>query len=364
MIRYTLKYMVIILALLVNTRDAEACTAITLIAEDGSLVQGRTLEWGAFYTHSKLLIIPRGTDLSGVTPDGKPGLPWKTTYGVLGVNSMDRSDYTDGLNEKGLAVSLLYLSGYAKYQPYDPLKAHLSISQSQLATWILTSFATTDEVREMLPNIRVVPVPEAEIGGIPAPFHFLVSDQSGKTIVIEYTEGKLHIYDNKVGVMTNSPEFPWHLKNLGNYVTHSIKPVKPMKVGDMEIRPLGVGSGLLGLPGDFTPPSRFIRAAAFRNTVPELATGARAIEEAFRILNNFDIPIGTLGEDSHDPSVLGDTQWTGVMDTQSLRYYYRTMYNHRIRVVDLKAIDFNKPGIRFKSLDEKQKQDYEVIEIE
>ena len=164
--------------------------------------------------------------------------------------------------------------------------------------------------------------------------------------------------------MTNSPEFPWHLANLGNYVRHSIAPVESMMVGDQTVRPNGAGSGLLGLPGDYTPPSRFVRAVALRNTVPPLKTGARAVEETFRILNNFDIPIGSMGEESHGPSMLGHTQWTNAMDTKSLRYYYRTMFNHRIRVVDLKTIDFSKSGIRSQPLDPERKQDYKTVDIE
>jgi choloylglycine hydrolase len=165
-------------------------------------------------------------------------------------------------------------------------------------------------------------------------------------------------------VLTNSPDYPWHLINLGNYVTHSTKPVESMTIGELEVTPLGAGSGMLGLPGDYTPPSRFIRAAALRNTVPPLKTGARAVEEVFRILNNFDIPTGSMGVDEEDPSILGDTQWTSVADTQALLYYYRTMNNHRIRVVDLKAIDFSKGEIRSQPLDPELEQDYQKVVVE
>ena len=322
------------------------------------------MEWGAFDMGSELLVIPREFESLGVTPDGKEGLRWKAKYGVVGINGLGHPIYTDGINEKGLAVSVLYLPGFAKYQPYDAEKASVSISQSQVSNWILTSCGSIADVRVKLPRIRVVPVGEESLDGIPAPLHFLVTDQSGKTIVIEYTAEKLHIYENQVGVLTNSPPFPWHITNLSNYVGLGTKEAKPIQVGELEVKPLGAGSGMLGLPGDYTPPSRFVRAAAMRNTVPNLKTGERAIAEAFRILNNFDIPIGTMGgSHAHGPDLLGDTQWTSAMNTKTRKYYYRTMHNHRIRVVDLDGIDFDKKTLVKLPLDIEKEQDYKAVDL-
>lgn len=350
-------------ALMSGGVSAIACTAITLLAEDGSYVQARTMEWGAFDMQPELMVVPRGFSFAGVTPDEIPGLAWEAKYGAAGVNGLGRPDFTDGMNERGLAVSVLYLPGYAKYQPYEAERASQSISQTQLAMWLLTSCATVEDIRKQLPKIRVVPVGEEALGGIPAPLHQMVTDRTGKSIVIEYTKGKLNIYDNPVGVLTNSPEFPWHLTNLNNYVGLGVSESNPQKVGDLELRPLGAGSGMLGLPGDYTPPSRFVRAVAMRNSVPPLQDGERAIAEAFRILNNFDIPIGTMGG-AHDPAILGDTQWTSAMDTKSLRYYYRTMHNHRIRVVQLSDLKFDKSKITRQSLDAKKAQDYETASVD
>ncbi len=92
--------------------------------------------------------------------------------------------------------------------------------------------------------------------------HMMVTDRSGKVIVIEYLEGKLKITDNPVRVLTNAPSFDWHLTNLRNYVNLSEKPYTSKRIGELTIEPLGGGSGLLGMPGDITPPSRFIRAVA------------------------------------------------------------------------------------------------------
>ena len=93
------------------------------------------------------------------------------------------------------------------------------------------------------------------------PFHYVVYDAAGASIAIEPIGGKLKIYDNPLGVMTNSPTFDWHMTNLRNYIALNPRNVPPLKIDGMTFRQFGEGSGMLGLPGDTTPPSRFVRAA-------------------------------------------------------------------------------------------------------
>lgn len=365
--KWTLDYLtvfgrfVVMIVAIASWQKAEACTGITLKAEDGSVIQARTMEWGAFDFRSEVMVTPRGLHLQSITPDGKPGLKWKSKYGVIGLNALQKPIYTDGFNEKGLSVSVLYLPDYAEYQAYDPKQAGESLDPIDLSMWLLTNFMTVDEVREGLPKVRVVPIPVKELGGITAPLHFLVSDATGKTIVIEYTKGERHIYDNPVGVLTNAPEFPWHLTNLSNYLGLQPQPWKPVKVGDLEVKPLGAGTGMLGLPGDFSPPSRFVRAVALRNTVRPLANGEDAALEAFRILNSFDIPLGAV--DAPGKDIMGSTIWTSAMDTKALRYYFRTQYNSRLRVVDLKAVDLAKDKITYVPIDPEKKQDFDRVAV-
>lgn len=355
----------ILLALLSpESTDAHSdCTGITLTSTNGALIHARTMEWGAFNIKPELLVYPRNYKFEGQLPIDEPGMKWEGKYGFVGINALGDNRVADGLNEKGLAVSVLYLPGYASYQPFDSTAIDSCISPSEFALLLLSSCASVEEVRALLPEVRVVPKPENELGGITAPFHYMVSDKLGNSIIVEYTDEQLHIYDNAVGVLTNSPEYPWHLTNLKNYITLKTDEADPIKVGELMLKPFGSGSGMLGLPGDYTPPSRFIRATAMRNSAVPLDNGERAISEAFRILNNFDIPIGTMGG-NHDPSVLGDTQYTTAADTKSLCYYYRTMNNHRIRVVDLKTIDFTGNELIRRPLDIEKAQDYEFLEIQ
>ena len=155
---------------------APACTSIALIAEDGTALYGRTMEWGAFDLNSRLVIVPRGYAFQGHTPDGKPGYRWTARYGVVGLDALEKDFLTDGMNEKGLVVGVLYLPGFAEFQPYDPALANISMSSAELANFVLAEFATVDEVREGLRKIRVVPVVEPSLGG-PPPLHWTVIDK-------------------------------------------------------------------------------------------------------------------------------------------------------------------------------------------
>ena len=124
---------------------------------------------------------------------------------------------------------------------------------------------------------------------------------------------------------------------------------------------MGGGSGLLGLPGDFTPPSRFVRAAFFQTTAPQRATAFESILQCFQILNNFDIPIGTQYANGDAPAdIPSATQWTAATDMAHRKLYYRTMYNSTVRSIDLRGIDFSKVKYQVKPLDTVKPQ---VIEV-
>ena len=106
----------------------------------------------------------------------------------------------------------------------------------------------------------------------PLPLHHIVSDATGASIVMEYMDGQLSVTDNKVGAMTNSPGYDWHLLNLRNYANLTPQAARPREIDGVSLAPFGAGSGMLGLPGDFTPPSRFVRAVAFVNKRPTPST--------------------------------------------------------------------------------------------
>ncbi len=152
--------------------------------------------------------------------------------------------------------------------------------------------------------------------------------KTGNSIVVEPVEGELKVFDNPTGIMTNSPGFEWHITNLRNYV--NLSPVNKDSAEALEetVNSFGQGSGWLGLPGDPTPPSRFIRAASFVASVKTGETADDALRATKHVLNNFDIPAGWIqpgaaqqgGEDSADDY----TQWSVMADIKNGSYYVRS----------------------------------------
>lgn len=349
-----------------NFKTASACTSLTLKAEDGAIVYGRTMEWGAFDLNSRVSIIPRGYRFTSHTPDEKAGHSWETKYGVVGLDALEKDILTDGMNEKGLVVGVLLFPGFCEYQAYDPTQADISINNLELANYILTKFATVDEVREGLQEIKVVAVEEPAFDG-EVPVHFTVIEPSGKAIVIQYMKGGLNIFDNPLRVLTNAPSFDWHMTNLRNYINLSAIAWPAKKLDNVDFAPIGAGSGFLGLPGDFTPPSRFIRAVTFTQTARKVPDGNEAVYEVLRIMDNFNLPLGAAEGSDHedDPKLLegmrSSSIWTSSADSKNLKYYYHTQHNRKLRMVDLKKIDFSKNKIIRITLDDKKEQEIEDV---
>jgi choloylglycine hydrolase len=322
-----------------------ACTGISLRAADGSVVVARTVEWAlSDAAHDRLMVVPRRHAFVGTTPDGTAGMRWEGRYGFVTMTAYGQPFGPDGMNEAGLYVGMYYLPGFAEYAPHLPAEAARALSVGDFMQWMLSSFSTVDEVRARLGDVRVVNVDDPRFGGAALPFHWKVADPSGRSIVIEIVEGgTVKVYDAFLGVITNSPTYDWHLLNLRNFIGLSPAPRAGVAIGDVTLRPFGAGSGMVGLPGDFSPPSRFVRAAALTASVRPLAGAEDAVFEAFRILDSFNIPLGAIapaGQIAKD--IEGATQITSASDLANRVYYFHTMQNRQVRAVDLKKIDFGR----------------------
>jgi choloylglycine hydrolase len=277
--------------------------------------------------------------MTGTLPDGGKGLTYTTRYGIVGANALNMQAILDGINDQGLAVGLFYFPGYASYTPATADNAKRAIAPHEFGLWVLANFATVDEVREGVKNIAVVPTPAPGLGsaeGMVAPAHFFIQDKTGKSIAVEPVDGTLKVSDAPLGVMTNAPTYDWHMTNLANYINLSTKDVESAKLGDMKLQAIGAGAGLLGLPGDFTPPSRFVRAAVYSQAATPNKTAQDAVLSAFHILNQFDIPKGAVVNVAVGEATDEITEWTSVSDLQNLRWYFRTFTDQSIRMVDLK----------------------------
>ena len=135
-------------------------------------------------------------------------------------------------------------------------------------------------------------------------------------------------------------------------------------MGEKTLRAFGATAGFLGLPGDDTPPSRFVRAAFLRATAPQRATAFETVQECFHLLNNFDVPIGLEHPAGQCPDIPSATQWTSAIDLTHRLVYYKTAYNNTIRCLDLSQIDFGKVRYQSHPLDRVQQQPVERITVQ
>ena len=349
------------LALSLFWGQTDACTGFQLKAQDGSYIYCRSMEFG-FNLESNILIIPRRTNYVGTAPNNQKGMKWTAKYGICGMNqNLDRTLVCDGMNEAGLVVGLFYFPGYAKFEEVDPQSFNKTLGPWELVTFLLSTCASTEDVKQALPQVLVA---EEAMPGMPSnmvlPVHYYVSDKNGDIIAIEYIGGKRIIYDDPVGAFTNAPSFDWHLTNLGNYINLSPANIQSMQLDNWKVLGFGQGAGLLGLPGDFTPPSRFVRAALYSHWAEQRPTALETVRLGFHILNTFDIPKGIVrpavskrptrpqSSIASEPEI---TDWTIIHDRTNLKTYFRTYESLSIQMVDFQKIDFAKPGLRQISLD-------------
>ena len=342
--------------------ETEACTGISLMSKDSSYVLARTCEWGGSFLQSRYVAVPRGYTQNALTPTGRNGVEFTAKYGYVGISVMQDEFVTEGLNEAGLSAGLFFFPGYGKYEDYDAEKNASTIVDVQLAAWILGNFSTVDEVIDNIGSIRIV-----ALSADTQTAHWRIGDASGRQVVLEIIGGKPEFHENKLGVLTNSPGFEWQMTNLNNYVNLYPGNAQPNTLAEgVTLSSFGAGTGFRGIPGDVTPPSRFVRIAFYKATAPQYATGFETVKETFQILNNFDIPIGIEHGASAGPlpeNVPSATQWTTSSDLQDLKFYYRTAWNSTIRCIDLKKVRFDKIGFVSRPVDKVMEQPVEYIDI-
>jgi choloylglycine hydrolase len=340
--------------------DTNACTGIALTAKDGSRVVARTVEWAATPMECGFVIAPRGHEHQSYTPDGLNGLKYKGIYGYVGIYTEYEPFVVEGVNETGLSAGLFFFPNYGEYAPYNKAAAGRTICDMQFVSWVLSQFSTIDQVKAAISNVDLVTL-SSKIGAV----HWRISEPGGRMVVLEVVNGVPHFYENTLGVLTNAPGFKWHMTNLNNYINlePGTEPDKTIKPGII-LKSLGHGSGNLGLPGDFTSPSRFVRATFFQTTAPVWDNGFDTVVQAFHILNNFDIPIGSQHALADIPKGLPSaTQFTAATDLKNMKFYYRTAWNSNIRCIDLMTIDFHKVKYQSHPLDKVQEQPVELLKI-
>lgn len=271
------------------------------------------------------------------------GLSYQGKYAMLGAIAFKEVAVLDGINEKGLSIGTFYFPECAGYSSTTEDNQEVSLSAVEFPNWILSQFANTQEVMDALAAGEVVisDVPVEGWGPVAPPFHYIVFDRSGGCIVIEPMDGQLIVYENPLGVLTNSPSFDWQMVNLCNYNNLSFYSAMPRNIQGLIFPNLSQGSGLVGLPGDYTATSRFVRAVLFTQAAPMPDTIEDAIPQLFHLFNAFDIPYGASQNKTASGNVIDYTQVTAVRDPVRLRYFIRTYDDQTISVINLREFDPN-----------------------
>ncbi|MFK5855973.1 MAG: choloylglycine hydrolase family protein [Bacteroidota bacterium] len=320
----------------INT--SKACTEILVKAKDASVVNVRSMEFEVDLK-SAVNVQPRGEVFTSITSDSTPGLQWTNKYGYVYMNALGYPLALDGLNEAGLSFGALYLPGYAVYQKIPSGENDKALWNLDFGAWVLGNFSSVEEVKSALKSVYVCQI--KSLSSI-SPLHYNITDASGKSIIIEYTADGLTVYNNNVGVLTNSPPYDWHMANLRNYLNLTPNNPDSINFNGESFSPLGQGAGLIGLPGDWSPPSRFIKSAITSHNALTPNNATEAVNLALHFINGVDIPKGVSRITSNGKTEYDYTQWIVVRDLTNRRYMFRTYDNLQVRSVDLNKLDFSK----------------------
>ncbi len=242
--------------------------------------------------------------------------------------------YYEATNEHGLSAAGLNFPGLAHYAKPQPGK--LNVAVFEFIPWLLCRCKNTSEVKSVIDDLNIVDTPFcADLP--PTPLHWMVADRDA-CLVIEPTAAGIQCCDNPIGVMTNAPEFPYHLTHLKDYQHLSPLPPENRFGAGGDMTPYSGAMGAVGLPGDWSSASRLVRAAFVKSNTPTLPTGAENVNQFFRILQSVAMPMGSV---QVKPGVHDITRYSCCCDTDAGKYYYTTYANSRITCVDMHGCDLH-----------------------
>lgn len=282
--------------------SARACTWFEFLNDQQHCFIGRTMEWPNDL-HGEIARVPRGHDFGA----------FRAKYGFVGMSHGGL--FSDGMNEHGLAASGLWLDE-SKY----PAKAGSALPITQLLPLVLGNAKTVDDAISLLKARTFYTFATPLTSGLDVTLHFAITDPSGRSVVVEFLKGQMEIFENKVGAMTNDPNFRKQLKIWSKY--------KPAKFNEDTFESF-----------NYSPEGRFCRMAAINATQTKVPTDEAAVNRAWSMVNTVDIPQGILYWRwvSDHPQF---TSYSVVGDLANRTYYFRTYNNYDIRKIDLRTIDF------------------------
>lgn len=298
------------------------CTAATYKTKD--FYFGRTLDYEFSYG-DEITVTPRNYPFAF-----RSGGKTDNHFAILGMAHVADGFplYYDAMNECGLCIAGLNFVGNAFYR--DPLPDKENVAQFEIIPWLLSQCGTVSEARERLENINITNIPFSD--KLPcAQLHWIIADKN-EAITVESLKDGIKIYDNPVGVLTNNPPFDEQMFNLNNYMHLSVSNPQNTFSDKLPLKCYSRGMGALGLPGDLSSQSRFVRVAFVKQNSLSADTEAESVSQFFHILGSVDQQRGCckLDEDKYEI-----TLYTSCCNADKGIYYYTTYDNHQISAVDM-----------------------------
>ncbi len=312
------------------------CTAINWT--NGDTYFGRNMDID-FVLEPKLVIVPRNyTFMLKKVPN------IREHFAIMGMAVVvdDYPLFCDAVNEKGLCLAGLNFTKFAQYSKIDESKDNIAVHE--LYSWILGQCEDTYEAQVLLEKINIVPIPFNSSLPV-ADLHFMLSDKK-RSLVIECTKDGLKVHVNKTGVLTNSPPIDFHLNNLSNYL--NLTPKQPKKS-------YCLGLGAVGLPGDFSSASRFIKANFIKKNMVCEQDKHKSIMSMFSMLGSIAMVSGSVLS-SHGGTEA--TSYSVCIDTKELVYYIKTYYGSKINAFAMNNVDLNSDNILVYDIDSDFEVDY------
>lgn len=296
------------------------CTCITF--KNGDFYFGRNLDL-EYQFGEQVVITPRNYAITF-----KKNQEYTVHYGMIGMASVAENYplYAEAVNEKGLCMAGLNFPGNACYK--EEKEGAVNVAPYEIIPWLLGGCSTVKEAREMLANVNIIELPFTE--KLPtAPLHWMLADRE-ECIVLEAVEEGLKIYENPWGVLTNNPPFPFYQSYLCNYMNLSSQPPVNQFSQELDLKSYGQGMGGMGLPGDASPASRFVRAAFLKWNSKCSPEENANISQFFHILDGVAMVQGSVMTPEGKCDI---TTYSCCVNVDQGIYYYKTYSNNQIQAI-------------------------------
>ena len=302
------------------------CTCITY--DNGDFYFGRNLDLDCSFGE-KVVITPRNFPLDFRLAGRK-----EQHYAMIGMASaVSRFPlYAEAVNEKGLCMAGLNFPGNAYYQ--KPEGRGMELASFEIIAWILGNYSTVAEVKNDLEKMKIVDLAFSEKMP-PAPLHWMLADRE-QCLVLEAVQEGLKIYENPFGVLTNNPPFEYHRLNMNNYMNLSAKSPENRFCDKLSLKPYAQGMGAVGLPGDASSASRFVRAAFLKWNSVSPQDEKSNVSQFFHILDGVSMVRGSVITEAGTYDI---TTYSCCINTRTGAYYYKTYDDSRIRKVEMQETD-------------------------